>query len=65
MGRDDVATAHLMEAFYAHWSGPDAPTAAASLRAAQRAVRDHVDESGARPWTHPYFWSAFVLWGDG
>jgi CHAT domain-containing protein/Tfp pilus assembly protein PilF len=53
---EDDATALLMSEFYAALRA-GRPRAAA-LRDAQRALR-------ARPsWAHPFYWSAFVLWGE-
>jgi CHAT domain-containing protein len=53
---EDEATALLMNEFYAGLRA-GRPRAVA-LRDAQRALR-------ARPsWSHPFYWAAFVLWGD-
>lgn len=53
---EDEATALLMSTFYTALRA-GRPRAAA-LRDAQRALR-------ARPsWSHPFYWAAFVLWGD-
>jgi CHAT domain-containing protein len=39
-------------------------TKAEALRQAKLWLRDYRDESGNRPYRHPYFWSGFVLIGD-
>jgi CHAT domain-containing protein len=53
---EDEATALLMSEFYAGLRA-GRPRAVA-LRDAQRALR-------ARPsWSHPFYWAAFVLWGE-
>jgi CHAT domain-containing protein/tetratricopeptide (TPR) repeat protein len=63
---DDRSTALLMEHFYRHWLGVGVPAIpkAGALREAKRRLREHRDRSGAYPYRHPYFWSAFVLVGD-
>jgi len=38
---------------------------AGALRDAKMWLRDYTDESGRRPYAHPFYWSAFVLVGDG
>jgi hypothetical protein len=54
---DQVATAALFDAFYAHWDGSHDPgDMAEALRRAQLAVRD-----GGRP--HPLWWGGFTLTG--
>ncbi len=59
---DDAATLALMRAFYAAYApkgGAKGVPAAEALRRAMAAVR-------ATPkWKHPYFWSAWVIWGRG
>ena len=35
-----------------------------ALREAKTWLRAYEDESGARPFEHPYYWSAFVLIGE-
>jgi CHAT domain-containing protein len=37
---------------------------AEALREAKQWLRSYVDESGGRPYEHPYYWSGFVLMGD-
>ncbi|MFH1501752.1 MAG: CHAT domain-containing tetratricopeptide repeat protein [Candidatus Eisenbacteria bacterium] len=37
---------------------------AEALREAKLWLREYTDEAGARPYHHPFFWSAFVLMGD-
>jgi CHAT domain-containing protein/Tfp pilus assembly protein PilF len=53
---DDEATQALMMSFYKNYV--DGMTTPQALRKAQMAMMD----SGK--WSHPYFWSAFVLFGD-
>ena len=53
---DDEATRTLMVSFYKNYlSGMSKPEA---LRKAQVAMRK------TKKWSHPYYWSAFVLFGD-
>jgi len=53
---DDEATRTLMVSFYKNYlSGMTKPEA---LRKAQIAMQ------GTKRWAHPYYWSAFVLFGD-
>jgi len=71
---DDRATALLMQRFYENRSGfytdersglVAAPLPkAAALSEAKAWLRSYEDESGRRPYEHPYYWSAFVLIGD-
>lgn len=77
---EDHATALLMRRFYETWlsSAPRDSAAAGTqaevglprtskaeaLREAKRWLREYRDETGARPYEHPYYWSAFVLIGD-
>ena len=35
-----------------------------ALVEAKRWLRQHTDESGRRPFEHPYYWAAFVVVGD-
>ena len=73
---DDEATRVLMSRFYERWKAGAPP--AAALREAQEHVRglerDVRDEEAtqatgrevrarARPFSHPAFWAAWVLWG--
>jgi CHAT domain-containing protein len=71
---DDEATALLMTRFYECWLGGDgskaspgkgAVTKAGALAEARRWLRDHRDENGRQRFLHPYYWSGFVLIGDG
>ena len=55
---EDQATAELMSRFYRALLS-ERRTPAAALRLAQLAVRDD------RRWRSPYYWSGFVLQGDG
>ena len=53
---DDEATRTLMVSFYKNYlSGMSKPEA---LRKAQVAMQK------SKKWSHPYYWSAFVLFGD-
>jgi CHAT domain-containing protein len=55
---DDEATRALMVKFYAEWgSQAGGLSGAAALRRAQSHVRSQ------QPWSHPYYWAAWVLWG--
>jgi tetratricopeptide (TPR) repeat protein len=63
---DDAATLELMTKFYEYWNpkdGTPALPAPVALRKAQAHVRDFTDETGAKPWSHPRFWAAWVIWG--
>ena len=72
---EDRATSLLMRRFYEnrlgeyeeerkeHKGGP--MSKAEALQEAKLWLRDYTDESGEHPYEHPYFWSAFVLIGDG
>lgn len=60
---DDEVTRLTMDAFYEAWLGEGLSRARAA-QAAARAVREFTDESGARPYAHPYYWAAFSLFGD-
>jgi CHAT domain-containing protein len=54
---NDRATADLMASFYGHMlRGGKSPTAA--LRAAQ------LELSGRKEWAAPYYWAAFVQYGE-
>ena len=77
---EDEATALLMRRFYENlrMAGGEAGRGAVrrggrgardvdkadALREAKLWLRDYVDETGRRPYGHPFFWSAFVLLGD-
>ncbi|MDX2474365.1 MAG: CHAT domain-containing protein [Candidatus Krumholzibacteria bacterium] len=54
---DDGATAQFMEYFYGFLA--DGDDCARALTNTQRELRKHADTS------HPYYWAAFVLVGDG
>ena len=59
---DDIATAQLMQRFYAAQArGLDR---AESLRQAKCWLRDYVAADGTRPYAHPCYWSGFLLLGD-
>jgi CHAT domain-containing protein len=71
---DDEATSLLMRRFYenlygaygderAGRTGASMPKAQA-LQEAKRWLRDYVDQYGEKPYSHPYYWSAFILIGD-
>ena len=53
----DEATAEFMTRFYRNLL-EDQLTAAAALKETQREMREETE------WTHPYFWSAFILQGE-
>jgi CHAT domain-containing protein/Tfp pilus assembly protein PilF len=55
---DDRATSELMKRFYEGMLGERRLPPAAALKAAQ------TDILRKRGWTHPYYWSAFVIQGD-
>jgi len=63
---DDRATALLMQRFYENRSGRLAEPLpkAEALAEAKAWLRAYTDESGRRPYEHPYYWSAFILIGD-
>ena len=71
---EDKATSLLMRRFYENRLGKykderrgraGVPmTKGDALQEAKHWLRDYVDDSGHRPYGHPYFWSAFVLIGD-
>ena len=57
---DDAATRVLMETFYSLWNAKDPGqrlSAGEALARAQSFVREQ------EGWSHPKFWSGFVLWG--
>ena len=70
---EDRATALLMRRFYENVVGtasgvpagrePESRPVAEALRDAKNWLRSYEDESGERPYEHPYYWSAFVLVG--
>jgi len=68
---DDRATALLMGRFYERWlavpqgEAGRRSTKAEALREAKGWLRDYRDERGEQPYRHPYFWSAFIIIGDG
>jgi CHAT domain-containing protein/Tfp pilus assembly protein PilF len=55
---DDRATAELMKRFYEGMIGGRRLPPAAALRAAQ------IDTLRKGSWSHPYYWSAFVIQGE-
>ena len=68
---EDSATSLLMRRFYENRAGrrgeiPSGPPMAKAdaLREAKLWLREYTDESGRRPYHHPFYWSAFVLMGD-
>ena len=72
---DDIATAMLMERFYANVSNRPSPRVnpasgaplgySEALAEAQRWLRDLRAPDGTRPFAHPVYWAAFRLHGDG
>jgi CHAT domain-containing protein/tetratricopeptide (TPR) repeat protein len=60
---DDRATRRLMVRFYENMIERDM-TRSAALRDAKRWLRDHEGRGGVRPFSHPAFWSGFILLGD-
>ncbi len=73
---EDRATALLMRRFYENWTGAhmerrgerrsgDAMGKAEALGEAKRWLREEYrNRDGARPYEHPYYWSAFILIGE-
>ena len=71
---EDRATSLLMRRFYENWLGKyedernglfrERMTKARALREAKQWLQTYSDARGARPFEHPYFWSAFILIGD-
>jgi CHAT domain-containing protein len=57
---DDQSTAEIMEAFH-HQRRVKQQSAAAALREAQLAARQHPEPKRR----HPYYWAAFLATGDG
>ena len=59
---DDEATSLLMQRFYVRYvrDGLSAPEA---LQDAQRWLREQTNHAGQRRYDHPFYWSAFVLFG--
>ena len=55
---DDLATAKLMEAFYASLAQDHSPEEA--LLAAQAMMRENANLN----WRHPYYWASFQLYGQ-
>ncbi|RKZ13679.1 hypothetical protein DRQ53_06425 [bacterium] len=72
---DDIATALLMERFYANVSGQSSPRVdpaagaplsySEALADAQCWLRDLQAPDGQRPFAHPVYWAAFRLHGQG
>ena len=66
---DDRATALLMQRFYQNLrltspAEERRTSKAEALREAKAWLRNYTDAFGRRPFSHPYFWSAFILIGD-
>lgn len=61
---DDEATTLLMSRFYQLWLGDAGYTKARALQEAKRWLRDRRARDGARRFSHPWFWSGFVLLGE-
>ena len=72
---DDIATALLMERFYANVSGRSSPRVAPAATAplaysfalaeAQRWLQGLPGEEGRHPFAHPVYWANFRLIGNG
>jgi CHAT domain-containing protein/Flp pilus assembly protein TadD len=62
---DDRATSLLMQRFYRNYLGKDGHslTKAESLQEAKNWLRTYKDEGGEVPFTHPAYWSGFILVG--
>jgi CHAT domain-containing protein len=70
---DDEATALLMRRFYENMYGEygderdglirEPMSKARALQEAKSWLREYTDVNGAKPYRHPYYWSAFVLIG--
>ena len=70
----DRATSLLMQRFYENYFGTyqdqragrknQALSKIAALREAKQWLRNYSDEQGHHPFTHPYYWSAFILIGE-
>lgn len=60
---DDRATQLLMDRFYASWLR-EGQSKSRALRDAKRSLREMEDPDGSRPFVHPFYWAAFVLFGD-
>jgi CHAT domain-containing protein/tetratricopeptide (TPR) repeat protein len=72
---EDRSTELLMRRFYENWSGAygekrgehrgGVPMGKAqALREAKRWLRQLEDDSGYRPYQHPYYWASFILMGN-
>ena len=71
---DDLATARLMDRFYENLSGsyPDerrglrgaAMSKSVALAEAKMWLREYSDARGRKPFSHPAYWSGFILIGD-
>lgn len=69
---EDRATSLLMTRFYENYFGRrqnddtfDPMTATEALREAKDWLREYGDDSNRRPYRHPFYWSSFILIGDG
>ncbi len=60
---DDRATRRLMVRFYENMLGRGM-TRSASLRDAKMWLRDLEGRGGVKPFSHPAYWSGFILMGD-
>lgn len=70
----DTPTALLMTRFYENLAGAyegsrgglagESMSKASALREAKLWLRNHQDELGDTPWSHPRHWAAFILIGD-
>ena len=71
---EDRATSLLMQRFYENYFGRYSEkrngkkgkpmTRAEALREAKQWLRNYTDDTGRKPFEHPFYWSAFILIGE-
>lgn len=71
---EDNATYLMMKYFYEFYFGKGegegnteisgGMSKAEALKKAKKKLRDYSDNNGYRPYTHPFFWAAFILIGE-